>query len=108
MAGLMCWEEKHTTFRGFIMLLKTVLVLNPVLLALLPIHIISNCGIPPQGKAPSMVASTPKVPKSPWMPFPVLFAAIRNQVSPKDMNLIKIRYEKFRVCKIAPLNSFLP
>ncbi|XP_027362199.1 probable inactive poly [ADP-ribose] polymerase SRO1 isoform X3 [Abrus precatorius] len=48
------------------------------------------------GKAPSMVASSAKVPKSPWMPFPLLFAAIRNQVPPKDMNLIKTHYEQFR------------
>ncbi|KAK7407139.1 hypothetical protein VNO78_08800 [Psophocarpus tetragonolobus] len=53
------------------------------------------------GKASSMVASTPKVPKSPWMPFPVLFAAIRNQVPPKDMNLIKTHYEQFRSKQIS-------
>ncbi|TKY70053.1 Inactive poly of ADP-ribose polymerase RCD1 [Spatholobus suberectus] len=53
------------------------------------------------GKAPSMVASTPKVPKSPWMPFPVLFAAIGNQVPPKDMNLIKTHYEQFRSKQIS-------
>ncbi|XP_027362196.1 inactive poly [ADP-ribose] polymerase RCD1-like isoform X2 [Abrus precatorius] len=49
------------------------------------------------GKAASMVAvaSTTKVPKSPWMPFPVLFAAIRNKVPPRDMNLIKTHYEQF-------------
>jgi len=48
------------------------------------------------GKAPSMVASTPKVPKSPWMPFPLLLDAIRNQVPPKGMDVIKIYYEQFR------------
>ncbi|KAK7309645.1 hypothetical protein RJT34_06543 [Clitoria ternatea] len=47
------------------------------------------------GKAASMVASTPKVPTSPWMPFPVLFAAIRNKVPPKDMDLINAHYEQF-------------
>ncbi|KAK7307329.1 hypothetical protein VNO77_40283 [Canavalia gladiata] len=52
-------------------------------------------------KAPSMVASIGKVPKSPWMPFPVLFAAIRNQVPPKDMNLIKTHYEQFRLKQIS-------
>ncbi|TKY54310.1 Inactive poly of ADP-ribose polymerase RCD1 [Spatholobus suberectus] len=52
------------------------------------------------GKAP-MVASPAKVPKSPWMLFPVLFAAIGNQVPPKDMNLIKTHYEKFRSKQIS-------
>ncbi|CAJ1931084.1 unnamed protein product [Sphenostylis stenocarpa] len=53
------------------------------------------------GKVPSMVAITPKVPKSPWMPFPVLFSAIRNQVPAKDMNLIKTHYEQFRSKQIS-------
>ncbi|XP_020203067.1 inactive poly [ADP-ribose] polymerase RCD1 [Cajanus cajan] len=52
-------------------------------------------------KAPSMVASTPKIPKSPWMPFPVLFAAIRNQVPPKDMIRIKGHYDQFRSKQIS-------
>ncbi|XP_047167279.1 inactive poly [ADP-ribose] polymerase RCD1-like isoform X1 [Vigna umbellata] len=53
------------------------------------------------GKAHSVVASTPKVPKSPWMPLPVLFAAIRNQVPSKDMNHIKTHYEQFRSKQIS-------
>ncbi|KHN38948.1 Inactive poly [ADP-ribose] polymerase RCD1 [Glycine soja] len=48
------------------------------------------------GKAPSMVSSTPKVPKSPWMPFPVLLDAIRDQVPPTGMDVIKTYYEQFR------------
>ncbi|KOM58187.1 hypothetical protein LR48_Vigan11g122100 [Vigna angularis] len=54
-----------------------------------------------QGKAHSVVASTPKVSKSPWMPLPVLFATIRNQVPSKDMNHIKTHYEQFRSKQIS-------
>ncbi|KAK7309747.1 hypothetical protein RJT34_06722 [Clitoria ternatea] len=53
------------------------------------------------GKAFSMIGSTPKVPTSPWMPFPVLFAAIRNKIPPKDMDLIKTHYEQFRSKQIS-------
>ncbi|KAK7307328.1 hypothetical protein VNO77_40281 [Canavalia gladiata] len=53
------------------------------------------------GKAASMVASAPKIPKSPWMPFPVLFAAVKNKVPPKDMDLIKTHYEQFRSKQIS-------
>ncbi|KAF7829187.1 inactive poly [ADP-ribose] polymerase RCD1-like isoform X1 [Senna tora] len=55
----------------------------------------------PQGKAVCMTSSTPRAPKSPWIPFPKLFAAISNKVSPKDMELINIHYELFRSKKIA-------
>ncbi|KAJ0052721.1 hypothetical protein Pint_03507 [Pistacia integerrima] len=51
-----------------------------------------------QGKAPSTNSSSPRAPKSPWMPFPMLFAAISNKVSPNDMELITNHYELFRVC----------
>lgn len=44
----------------------------------------------------SMSSSTPKPPKSPWMPFPMLFAAISKQVPPSDMELVNAQYEQFR------------
>lgn len=56
------------------------------------------CGLP-QG----MATSLPKAPTSPWMPFPVLFAAITNKVPAKDMELIKVHYLHFRVCNINQL-----
>ncbi|KAI5436688.1 inactive poly [ADP-ribose] polymerase RCD1 [Lathyrus oleraceus] len=43
-----------------------------------------------------MATSLPKAPTSPWMPFPVLFAAITNKVPAKDMELIKVHYLHFR------------
>ncbi|KAF7829188.1 inactive poly [ADP-ribose] polymerase RCD1-like isoform X1 [Senna tora] len=55
----------------------------------------------PLGKAASVTSSTPRAPKSPWMPFPMLFAAISNKIPPKDMELINIHYEEFRSKKIA-------
>ena len=52
----------------------------------------------PQGnKVASASFSTSRAPKSPWMPFPMLFAAISNKVPPKDMELINVYYEQFRV-----------
>ncbi|CAI8585827.1 unnamed protein product [Vicia faba] len=43
-----------------------------------------------------MATSLPKAPTSPWMPFPVLFAAITNKVPAEDMELIKVHYLRFR------------
>lgn len=49
-------------------------------------------------KAASLGSSTSlRVPKSPWMPFPMLFAAISNEVPPKNMELIDTYYNIFRV-----------
>ncbi|XP_028754656.1 inactive poly [ADP-ribose] polymerase RCD1 isoform X2 [Neltuma alba] len=53
------------------------------------------------GKVASASASTSRAPKSPWMPFPMLFAAISNKVPLKDMELINLYYEQFRAKKIA-------
>lgn len=51
-----------------------------------------------EGKAASQGSSTSsRVPKSPWMPFPMLFAAISNEVPPKNMELINTHYNIFRV-----------
>ncbi|XP_030524695.1 inactive poly [ADP-ribose] polymerase RCD1-like isoform X3 [Rhodamnia argentea] len=53
-----------------------------------------------QGKAPTMGSSTPKTPRSPWMPFPDLFAAISDKVTHKDMDLVNNHYSLFRARKI--------
>lgn len=53
-----------------------------------------------QGKVPSMGSNTPRVPRSPWMPFPMLFAAISKKVAPEDMDMINHHYNLFRVKKI--------
>lgn len=55
----------------------------------------------PQGKAASMNSSSSRGPKSPWMPFPMLFAAISRKVPPMDMELINTHYEQFRAKKMA-------
>ncbi|CAL5355722.1 hypothetical protein CsSME_00044477 [Camellia sinensis var. sinensis] len=54
----------------------------------------------PQGNAVNLGLSTTKIPRSPWMPFPMLFAAISNKVPPKDMKLVETNYELFRMKKI--------
>ncbi|XP_059656880.1 inactive poly [ADP-ribose] polymerase RCD1-like [Cornus florida] len=53
-----------------------------------------------QGKA-SIGSSTSKIPKSPWMPFALLFEAISNNVAPKDMKMVNFHYELFRSKKIS-------
>ncbi|KAJ8773891.1 hypothetical protein K2173_009322 [Erythroxylum novogranatense] len=53
-----------------------------------------------QGKAQSLGSSNTRTPKSPWMPFPMLFAAISNKVSSGDMERITNHYEQFRAKKI--------
>ncbi|XP_049376411.1 inactive poly [ADP-ribose] polymerase RCD1-like [Solanum stenotomum] len=41
-----------------------------------------------------------RTPKSPWMPFPMLFAAISRKVRQEDMNLVCSNYELFKGKKI--------
>ncbi|KAJ0805894.1 putative WWE domain, poly(ADP-ribose) polymerase, catalytic domain, RST domain-containing protein [Helianthus annuus] len=54
----------------------------------------------PHEKVPSVGSSTPKEPKSPWMPFSMLFEAISPKVAPNDMRLLQIFYESFRAKNI--------
>ncbi|KAJ7953406.1 Poly [ADP-ribose] polymerase [Quillaja saponaria] len=53
-----------------------------------------------QGNTASLAATSPRAPKSPWMPFPMLFASISNKVPSTDMELINTHYEQFRAKKI--------
>ncbi|KAH7835686.1 hypothetical protein Vadar_028786 [Vaccinium darrowii] len=55
----------------------------------------------PQQKAPGYGSSTSKTPKSPWMPFALLFEAISNKVAPKDMKWVNMHYNMFRSKKIS-------
>ncbi|KAI4328029.1 hypothetical protein L6164_020426 [Bauhinia variegata] len=52
-----------------------------------------DMSISPEGKKADC---TPRVPKSPWMPFPMLFAAIKNKIPTKDMELLTKYYGEFR------------
>lgn len=52
------------------------------------------------GKAASLSSTTSKTPKSPWMPFPMLFAAITKKVSQEAMDHVNNHYEEFRTKKI--------
>ncbi|XP_059275618.1 inactive poly [ADP-ribose] polymerase RCD1 isoform X1 [Lycium ferocissimum] len=47
-----------------------------------------------------------KAPKSPWMPFSMLFGAISAKVSPQDMKLVHAHYDLFRSKKISR-NDFI-
>ncbi|KAK4557248.1 hypothetical protein RGQ29_007134 [Quercus rubra] len=53
-----------------------------------------------EGKAPSLGSSNTRAPKSPWMPFPMLFSAISKKVSSEVMDKINEHYELFRTKKI--------
>ncbi|KAK1408350.1 hypothetical protein QVD17_40060 [Tagetes erecta] len=55
---------------------------------------------PSHEKVPSVGSSKPKEPKSPWMPFSMLFEAISSKVSPSDMKLVHVFYESFRAQKM--------
>ncbi|XP_009769814.1 inactive poly [ADP-ribose] polymerase RCD1-like isoform X1 [Nicotiana tabacum] len=50
--------------------------------------------------------STNKSPKSPWMPFSMLFGAISAKVAPEDMKLVHAHYDLFRSKKITR-NDFI-
>ncbi|XP_026406280.1 inactive poly [ADP-ribose] polymerase RCD1-like [Papaver somniferum] len=47
-------------------------------------------------KLPTVGLTAPKVPNSPWMPFPMLFAAVKDKVLPKDMDSINLFYDQFK------------
>ncbi|KAD5317346.1 hypothetical protein E3N88_17292 [Mikania micrantha] len=47
-------------------------------------------------KVSTVGLSTSKAPKSPWMPFSMLFEAISNKVAPDDMKLVHILYESLK------------
>ncbi|KAK4787483.1 hypothetical protein SAY86_011316 [Trapa natans] len=49
-----------------------------------------------QRRAPTTGSSAPKVPRSPWMPFPMLFDAISDKICTEDMNMINSSYNLFR------------
>ncbi|CAI9785022.1 unnamed protein product [Fraxinus pennsylvanica] len=51
-------------------------------------------------EAPSIGLTNSRAPKSPWMPFAMLFEAISNKVSPKEMKLVHSQYALFRSKKI--------
>ncbi|KAA0053019.1 hypothetical protein IC582_015043 [Cucumis melo] len=51
-------------------------------------------------RAVSVGSNSVKTPKSPWMSFSMLFAAISNKVPSKDMELINMQYEQFRAKKM--------
>ncbi|XP_039052082.1 inactive poly [ADP-ribose] polymerase RCD1-like isoform X1 [Hibiscus syriacus] len=53
-----------------------------------------------QENDPSLGSSTSKTPKSPWMPFPMLFADISNKIPRTDMEQVTDHYELFRAKKI--------
>lgn len=69
-----------------------------------PVHLDSSSSktgkLPPSEKVPSVGSSTPKDPKSPWMPFSMLFEAISAKVAPNDMKLLHNFYESFRAKKM--------
>ncbi|XP_022717382.1 inactive poly [ADP-ribose] polymerase RCD1-like isoform X2 [Durio zibethinus] len=54
-----------------------------------------------QENDPSLGSNTSKTPKSPWMPFPMLFAAIQKKIPPMDMDQVANHYELFRAKKIS-------
>ncbi|XAR70667.1 NAD(+) ADP-ribosyltransferase [Bertholletia excelsa] len=54
-----------------------------------------------QGNAPSIGSSTCKTPKSPWLPFSVLFDVISTQIAHNDMKLVNVNYELLRNKKIS-------
>ncbi|XWS62204.1 hypothetical protein CRYUN_Cryun07bG0190800 [Craigia yunnanensis] len=54
-----------------------------------------------QESDPSLGSNTSKTPKSPWMPFPMLFAAISTKITRIDMDRVTNHYELFRAKKIS-------
>ncbi|XP_068344961.1 inactive poly [ADP-ribose] polymerase RCD1-like isoform X2 [Pyrus communis] len=53
-----------------------------------------------QGESTTTGSAPQRAPKSPWMPFPMLFSAIENKVPPEVMKQVNVHYDLFRVKKI--------
>ncbi|XP_050153844.1 inactive poly [ADP-ribose] polymerase RCD1-like [Malus sylvestris] len=53
-----------------------------------------------QGETTNTGSAPQRTPKSPWMPFPMLFSAIENKVPPEDMKQVNVHYDLFRERKI--------
>ncbi|XP_010276820.1 PREDICTED: inactive poly [ADP-ribose] polymerase RCD1 [Nelumbo nucifera] len=72
-----------------------------------PIDSVGPCNMLPDlvnqshGKASALGPCVAKTPRSPWMPFPLLFEAISSKVPPKDMALVNKHYDQFRQKKIS-------
>lgn len=70
-----------------------------------PVDVGNDCHQLPVQKSQETVAKpgpcSTKTPRSPWMPFPLLFAAISNEITSKDMGLVKMNYELFRKKQIS-------
>jgi len=49
-----------------------------------------------EAAANNVGSSSTRMPKSPWMPFPMLFEAISDKISSKDMDRVKTNYELLR------------
>lgn len=45
-------------------------------------------------------------PKSPWLPFRILFSAISNKVPPNRMELVEAKYKLFVVCPLTVIFNF--
>ncbi|XAR54773.1 hypothetical protein NMG60_11030063 [Bertholletia excelsa] len=68
-----------------------------------------NCHQDPVERLGEKVAgfgSNTRTPKSPWLPFPVLFKAISNKVHPDDMKQVESNYDLFRRKEISR-NEFI-
>ncbi|KAF3495663.1 hypothetical protein DY000_02053323 [Brassica cretica] len=63
-------------------------------------HVFPEYVVRPEGGGPrsaNSVRSSMTKPKSPWMPFPTLFAAISHKVAEKDKPFINADYQQLRV-----------
>ncbi|XP_057452785.1 inactive poly [ADP-ribose] polymerase RCD1-like [Lotus japonicus] len=52
---------------------------------------------PVSGITANGIATTLKIPKSPWLPFPMLINAINDKVPDNDMSFIKEHYELYKI-----------
>lgn len=60
-----------------------------------------------QGRSATLASSSPNIPSSPWMPFPVLFNAISKKVPSKTMQLVYHHYYLFKCKKSFSRSEFV-
>ncbi|XP_057444026.1 inactive poly [ADP-ribose] polymerase RCD1-like [Lotus japonicus] len=63
--------------------------------------LLQSASIVDNGIISNGIVNTQKIPKSPWLPFPMLITAITDKVSPSDISLINAHYEFYKAQQIS-------
>ncbi|XP_057432898.1 inactive poly [ADP-ribose] polymerase RCD1-like [Lotus japonicus] len=63
--------------------------------------LLESASLVDNGLTSGRVSSIPNIPKSPWLPFSMLIAALSDKVDANDMSLIREHYELYKVKQVS-------